>query len=293
MIRGRLFTRYWLDDGIRQTDQYRALSAEQVAAFATEAGRLWAALDRMKAPSEAETESEFVHPILDRLGWYRLPQQTPGQGRRDIADELLFLTASAKSAAQRLADKAARFRHGAVVVENEARDTVLDRAKGKAEAPSNQILRYLKRSDGIPGSTVRWGLLTNGRFWRLYFAGARARDEDFVEIELAALLGPLRPPVPEGADEHHWPRVFMLLFGCSAFVPDPQSHTFLDLSLVEGRRFEERITDSLSEAVFDRVFPGLVTALASSDPMRAPDNGKRKRTAAYRRANFWRMLVYS
>ncbi len=221
--------------------------------------------------SRRSRDRERIHPSdLDRLGWHRLPQQTPGQGRRDIADELLFLTPSAKATAQRLADKAARFRHGAVVVESEARETVLDRAKGKAEAPSNQILRYLKRSDGIAGSTVRWGLLTNGRFWRLYFAGARARDDDFVEIELAALFGPLRPPVPDGADEHHWPRVFMLLFGRDAFVPDPQGHTFLDASLVDGRRFEERITDHLSEAVFDRVFPRLVEALASADPMRAP-----------------------
>lgn len=164
----------------------------------------------------------------------------------------------------------ARFRHGTVVVENEARDTLLDRAKGKGEPPAHQILRYLKRSDGIAGSTVRWGLLTNGRFWRLYFAGANARDEDFFEIELAALFGSMPPPIPEGADEHHWLRVFLLLFGRDALIPDPQERSFLDLSLAGGRWFEERITERLSEAVFDRVFPELVLALADADPRRAP-----------------------
>src|SRR5438105_7343741 len=149
------------------------MTAEQVAVAVEEIGRRWRALKLMAAPSEAETESEFIHPVLDQLGWLRLPQQEPGKGRRDVADELLFLTTQEKIAAQGLSDKSARFRHGVVVVENEARNTVLDRAKGQAEAPSHQILRYLKRSDGIAGSTVRWGLLTNGRFWRLYFAGAQ------------------------------------------------------------------------------------------------------------------------
>jgi hypothetical protein len=270
LIRGGLFTRYWLEDGIRQTPQYRALSAEQVAAAAEGIARLWRALELMAAPSEAETESEFIHPVLDQLGWQRLPQQEPGRGRRDIADELLFLTVREKAVAQGLSDRSARFRHGVVVVENEARDTVLDRAKGQAEAPSHQILRYLKRSDGIAGSTVRWGLLTNGRFWRLYFAGAQARDEGFFEIELGALLGPLCPPVPEGADEQHWYRVFLLIFAREALAPDPRGHTFLEDSLASGRRFEERITERLSEAVFDRVFPKLVVALADADPRLSP-----------------------
>jgi len=81
LIRGGLFTRYWLEDGIRQTPQYRALSAEQVTAAAEGIARLWRALELMAAPSEAETESEFIHPVLDQLGWQRLPQQGPTRYR--------------------------------------------------------------------------------------------------------------------------------------------------------------------------------------------------------------------
>ena len=89
-----------------------------------------------------------------------------------------------------------RFRLGAVVVENEARDTPLDRASGAGEAPSSQILRYLSRAEAQSGGAVRWGLLTSGRAWRLYWAQARARAEGFVEVDLAGLLGPMPPPVP-------------------------------------------------------------------------------------------------
>src|SRR5689334_1113702 len=95
---------------------------------------------------EAETESEFIYPVLNHLGWEQLPQQEPGKGRKDIADALLFLSAEDKAKARRLHQTADRFRLGVIVVENEARDTPLDRASGKGEAPSSQLRRYLIRA---------------------------------------------------------------------------------------------------------------------------------------------------
>lgn len=271
MLRGGLFTRYWLEDGIRRTAAYRALDAGGCSSFAGAVADRWAALAGMARPSEAETESEFIFPVLGLLGWHHLPQAQPGHGRRDVADALLFLTPAAKDTARREPDPAARFRHGAVVVENEARNTLLDRSGGKGEAPSSQILRYLKRADGIPGSAVRWGLLANGRFWRLYWSGAQARADGFFELDLPAVLDPLLPPpLPADASPDHWLRVFVLLFGRDAFAPAARGRTFLDDAMAEGRRYEERITDSLSEAVFDRVFPRLVSALAAADPQARP-----------------------
>jgi hypothetical protein len=271
MIRGGLFTRYFLEDGIRETEAYRALDPASVEAAASQLRALWQNLEGFKRPSEAETEETIILPTLDLLGWHRLPQQEPGRGRRDLADALLFLSAADVATARPL-PSAERFRHGVVVVENEARDTLLDRASGKGEAPSNQILRYLKRADGIAGSTVRAGLLTSGRFWRLYWSATRARDQGYVEFDLPGLLH-TPPAVPDGAPADHWLRTFLLLFRRDALAPmDAAQNTFLDLALAEGRRFEERITETLSRAVFDRVFPGLVEAMADADPKRAPDD---------------------
>lgn len=220
----------------------------------------------MPRPNEGETESEFIFPVLDLLGWHHLPQQEPGRGRRDIADALLFRTEADKGRARPL-PAVDRFRHGAVVVENEAVGTVLDRAGGKGEAPSTQILRYLGRAEAQSGGAVRWGLLTNGRFWRLYWAQARARLEGFVELELGALFDWLPAPVPTGAPDDHWLRVFLLLFHRDAFEPHgPQGRTFLDDALAEGRRYEARVTAQLSSAVFNKVFPELVAAIGRHDP---------------------------
>jgi hypothetical protein len=219
MIRGELFTRYFLDDGIREMDQYRHLAAAEVAAFAEAIREHWAHLEQMPHPSEPETENEFIFPILGLLGWEHLPQQEPGRGRRDIADALLFVDAGTKARARPRA-AVDRFRLGAVVVENEARDTRLDRGGGSHEAPSSQILRYLGRAEAQTGGALRWGLLTNGRLWRIYWAQARARAEGFVEIDLPAIVGDLPPPAPPGADPQHWLRVFMLLFGRNALVEE-------------------------------------------------------------------------
>jgi hypothetical protein len=162
MIRGGLFTRFFLEDGIRGLAPYRRLDADSVAAFADQVQRRWATFAPMPRPNEGETESEFINPMLGLLGWEHLPQQEPGRGRRDIADALLFLDAESKARARPL-PSADRFRLGAIVVENEARDTRLDRGGSGGEAPSSQLLRYLGRAEAISGGNLRWGLLTNGR----------------------------------------------------------------------------------------------------------------------------------
>jgi hypothetical protein len=272
MIRGALFTRYFLEDGIINTNAYRAADPAQTNAFAEAVRSRWTALGQMEKPSEAETESEFIYPVLNLLGWEHLPQQEPGKGRHDIPDALLFLSDAAKAKARSLR-VAEGFRHGAVVVENEARDTPLDRASSSGEAPSSQILRYLSRAEVLSGGALRWGLLTSGRFWRLYWANARARAEGFVEFDLPALLGDLPPPVPDSAPADHWLRVFLLLFGRDSLKPKGvEGRTFLDEALAEGRHYEQRITAALSRVVFDKVFPELVSAVAHETPGARPSD---------------------
>jgi hypothetical protein len=262
MIRGGLFTRFFLEDGIRNLPEYGRLDPASVSGFAEHVRRHWTNLAEMPHPNERETESQFITPILDRLAWQHLPEQEPGRGRRDIADALLFLDADAIAKARPLRS-VERFRLGAVVVENEARDTRLDRAGSSGEAPSSQLLRYLGRAEVQSDGRLRWGLLTNGHFWRLYWAQARARAEGFIEVDLPALVDPmLRPALPAGANEFHWLRVFILLFGRDALVPEgPERLTFLDRALDEGRRYEERVTESLSRAVFIRDTPAFAPDL--------------------------------
>lgn len=267
MITGGLFTQYFLQDGIRQTQQYTALDDHALEAIRLRLNRLWRQLVEMPSASEAETEDEFIYPVLRELGWEWLVQPIADRRRRDVADALLFLDPATKSRARPL-PPLDRFRLGTVIVENEARRTSLDRATAGREAPSTQILRYMSRAEAQSEHRLRWGLLTNGGTWRLYFGQARSRSEGFIGIDLADLLDP--PPLaptllPRGAPDDHWMRVFVLLFHRNAFIRDGAG-SFLDVAMMEGRTYEARVTTELSAAVFDSVFPALVRAFAQHDP---------------------------
>ena len=269
MITGGLFTHYFLQDGIRQTEAYQSLTTESVAGIKARLTWHWSRFSPMRSPSEADTENEFIFPVLRELEWEWLVQAVADGRRRDVADALLFLDPAARTLAIPL-PPTARFAHGAVVVENEARRTNLDRAPARGEAPSSQILRYMSRAEVQSHGALTWGLLTNGITWRLYFGRAVSRSEGFVGIDLADLIDP--PPlapiaVPQGAPADHWMRVFLLLFRPEAFRPDgPGGATFLDKAMQEGRTYQARVTEELSAVIFDEVFPRLVRAFAQHDP---------------------------
>ena len=137
-------------------------------------------------------------------------------------------------------------------------------------APSSQMLRYLSRADLMSDRVVKWGILSNGAVWRLYWQDARSRAEDFFEIDLAGLLGvPGVQPELDGYEPRHGLKLFLLLFGRAAFNPqpwDPQRGSFHAIALSEARSYEETVSDQLGARVFTEVFPSLCAALAEGDP---------------------------
>ena len=75
------------------------------------------------------------------------------------------------------------------------------------------MLRYLRRVDDLSEGGVRWGILTNGQYWRLYWQGALSVSEQFFEIDLAAVLD--LPGHNDGLfvldaeERRHWLKVFV------------------------------------------------------------------------------------
>jgi hypothetical protein len=96
-----------------------------------------------------------------------------------VPDGLLFPTSEAKAAANKEKGGPARYRHGIAIVESKAWGRPLDRGAPdlfNQNAPSTQMLRYLSRVEIESERAIQWGILTNGRHWRLYFQGARSRS---------------------------------------------------------------------------------------------------------------------
>ena len=274
-VQGSLFTQDFLIEGIAETDAWATLGAPQVGEFRAAASAVFTGFPVSGHPNEAQTEQDLIFPILRALGWeHYLTQQGVARGREDVPDMLLFADPAAKALANRERRSLSRYRHGVAIVENKAWNLPLDRGPPdlfNQSAPSTQMLRYLSRVEIESERAIQWGILTNGRHWRLYYQGARSRSEEFIEIDLPVVLA-----VPEfeaglfdleSDTPDHFLNVFLLLFRREAFIPPPEGGaTFHAHALVRTREWEAKVSDDLSGVVFAHVFPPLVRALAAADP---------------------------
>ncbi|NIJ09531.1 hypothetical protein FHS31_003164 [Sphingomonas vulcanisoli] len=269
-ISGALFTTDYLVEAIRDTAAYRAVD---VARLRARLDQIAAEFPQDQRTNESQTEDDFIWPVLIALGWSEsLRQQNlTVTGRDDVPDGLLFADAAAKASANAQRDQWRRYAHGLAVVESKRWARPLDRASGRDEttAPSTQMLRYLRRIDDLTGGALRWGILTNGTRWRLYWAGARSISEEFLEIDLGRVLaldsgGDL---FADSATRDHWLRVFAVMFGREAFLRDGvEQRSFHDRARAEAAFYEERVAASLSKLVFDVVFPSLAKSIADAAP---------------------------
>jgi Eco57I restriction-modification methylase len=280
VISGNLFTRDYLLDGIERTEQRKNLKEKDFLALRQCLQGLAGKFLKIAKPNEAETEKEFIYPVIEALGWadYQVQQILSQKGRKQVPDALLFADTAAKSLAVSEAQQWKRFQHGLAVLEAKRWNRALDRADKRDPSeegvPSTQMLQYLSRVDIQTNNKVRLGILTNGNVWRLYFQGALSVSEDYFEIDLAkALQLPghemnLLDRADDRLTADRALRLFMIMFGKAAFLPAEGPRTFHDVSREAGKTWEEQVTKDLSRLVFGDLFPKLVAALAKHDPAR-------------------------
>lgn len=270
---GSLFTSAYLTDAIGEESDYQQIALTPLRE-ALEA--IWNAFPRTSRPNESQTEQDLIWPVLRLLGWQddlRQQNLTAG-GRDDVPDGLLFPNPEAKAEANRRPEEWRRYEFGAAIVESKRWSRPLDRAAGRDEtqAPSTQMLRYLRRVDDLTRGKLRWGILTNGERWRLYWAGARSVAEEFLEINLRPILldpaeGSAGDLFASEADRDHWLRVFAAMFSRDAFLrTGTDNRTFHERARAKAAFYEERVAKNLSNLVFEQVFPDLASAIADAAP---------------------------
>lgn len=272
-LSGALFTQDYLIEGITRSTRYDDVDLENLR------GRLetlMSAFPHHSAPNEPTTENDVVWPVLELLGWssWLTQQNLSGSGRVDVPDGLLFINDAAKIKANEHPEEWRRYEFGAAVVESKRWGRALDRAEGRSgadrETPSTQLLRYLRRVDDLTNGELRWGILTNGARWRLYYSGARSTIDDYLEIDLSRVLkldNDLLDTTVTDNDRDHWLRVFAVMFSRSAFEREARdAPSFHDLARQESAFYEERVAKNLSDLVFTRLYPALGQAIDSAAP---------------------------
>ena len=275
-MQGQLFTQDFLTHGVRQTPPWLDLSNHSFQQFSQTLIDIFTGLEGQSTINEAQTESLVINKVLMALGWSDdiLPQvNSDAKGRESVPDCLLFADSDKKAAAVKEAKDERRYRHGIVILEAKRWLRPLDRSDGQdqydPDAPSSQMLRYLSRVDVASDRKVKWGILTNGAVWRLYWQDARSRSEEFFEVNVAAALNikGLQHELDE-VEPRHALKLFFMFFQRSAFLPqswDIAARSFHAYALNEARIYEEKVSQDLGKRVFEDIFPRLADALARGD----------------------------
>jgi Alw26I/Eco31I/Esp3I family type II restriction m6 adenine DNA methyltransferase len=192
----------------------------------------------LRKGNEANTERRFIDKVFNKLGFGYLNQdKIPEAERRQVPDYFLYSTPEEADKAFELSPHK-KYKLAISIAESKRWDHNLDQpssGKGKAPRgtyPHQQIRDYLSESEHI-----RWGILTNGKEWRLYFK--EGRSSKFFEIDLESCLEDLQKF-----------KYFYILFSPDAFIKDSSDRCILDSIYDASLRFQEDVEKDLREKVF-------------------------------------------
>jgi len=228
-----LFSNYYLDELLPKEDEFKIPISEVKAVFEKVKG-IWDR-SRFEVINEDQLRKHFLDKALDYLGWVvdvSAPVPTGEWSKRP--DYAFFLNNESLKTAQK-GKKNDYFKRVTCIAEAKRLGRPLDK-KLKTEAdpfevqnPSLQISRYL----WLTG--VKWGILTDGEYWRLYERETSKRLDIFYEIDLEDLI-------ESGSVEDF--RYFYLLFRRDAF---PE---FIEKVYKGSVDYAEEVGDELKENIY-------------------------------------------
>jgi hypothetical protein len=193
----------------------------------------------IKRTNEAQTENEFIRPILNIL-WgsecYQVQVPIPNIDGSRWPDYAFFQSGSDCQKVQSQLGTIDYWRDVLVLGDAKKWSASLDKERGVDDNPSTQICLYLYRSN------VRWGILTNGRIWRLYEREKSRAGGIYYEIDLEELL--------YNSDLESF-KYFYLFFRREAFIPDTNGVYFVGKVYQESIDHATEVSDRLKESVYD------------------------------------------
>lgn len=238
-----LFSDHYLDHLLPQDPRWG-----DIAAAAAELYPWLQALYRREAPhlphyNESQLEEHWLKPLLRKLGHCFEPQATiPGLAHHiNKPDYVLFPDEPARQAALAAQKSAQYAAHALAVLEVKAWEVPLSKKLPggsptfAAQNPSWQIDTYL-RATGLA-----WGLLSNGRLWRLVHHQTSHKLDVYYEVDLLDLLR---------RDDPGALRYFLLFFRQAALLPDARGRRFLDDALRASQAYAVALEEDLRENAY-------------------------------------------
>jgi hypothetical protein len=196
----------------------------------------------LAAAPEAQCEEDVVRPILTALGHSFLVQPaTSAGGAKNFPDFALFADPAAKQEA-RPEILTNNYSRAIGIAEGKYWNRPLDKVVKTARDyltnanPSFQIVNYLTQTG------QRWGILTNGRVWRLYNRDSPQPLERFYEVDLQRLI--------QGSGLDAFLHYFWGFFSREALNPGPGGFAHVDNVLRGSADFSSDVGSELRSRVF-------------------------------------------
>ena len=260
-----LISQSFLEAGLRETAEYQQVSPQRLSHFGQDLRSPYNAfIGAYQASNEAQIEDALIRPVLNVLGWSYLPQAPiPVSGK--TPDYMLFADDDDRAAFTGAGDIS---RYPLAPAEAKAWGTNLDQRAG-ALSPSAQVQDYLRLFWLSTSGRVKWGILTNGETWRLYRATGTGPDGKFHQTQDVWFELNLSECVSDAGKEQR--RQFLLLFHRDAFRVGDDGFCFLDRALSGADDYVQNVVDTLTNAVFQEVYPQLISAFYQAAPHASPD----------------------
>jgi hypothetical protein len=196
-----------------------------------------------KRTNEHQTEHDFIRPVLNLL-WhdqragdcYQVQVTIPPADVRRQPDYAFFRTAQERHDAEARKGSLDYWRDVPTLGDAKAWFASLDKQRGTDDNPTAQICNYLYRS------RVRWGVLTNGRIWRLYEREKCSAGGIYYEVDLEELL--------QLGDFEAF-KYFYLFFRREAFLPDHTGLSFIERVFQGSVDYATQVGDRLKESIYD------------------------------------------
>ncbi len=258
---GRLYAEDFLRRGITNFRIWNAFNENAFDKFLQSITQIYNIFPKNNEPSEAITENDFIIKILESLGWEHYILQAH-ISNEDIPDISLYENSEKKSQAQNGKVNICNFLD--LIVESKAWGIPLDRKKENKpneNVPSNQILRYLSRMEIESNQRALWGVLTNGKIWRLYYQKSKSRSEEYLEFNIETLIND---------NDIDSLKLFYIFFGHMFFYHLENGKPIRELALEQSKLWEETVKQDLANHIFNDIFQNIAQNLINNDPDKPP-----------------------
>jgi hypothetical protein len=228
-----LFSNYYLDTYLKKSPEWK--KDDHITAFEQIKKIYYRESKLLEKYLEGQLREHFFNDIFAILGFeYEVTETTQA---RKFPDYAFFFDRKSLDDAHKNKDTISFFTNAIALGEVKQWKVDLDKIgrseHNHTEHPSRQIWDYLEDTE------KKWGILSNGRIWRLY-TKYRHRD-NYLEIDLSSIIT---------TNDTETFKIFYYFFRKNAFLPSKDGPPFLDRILKGSIDYATNIGDSLKDNVY-------------------------------------------